>query len=212
MSDLPKIWFSRVLSHVNATVPLDFSIRGDQLTYTDRFRAYDAFAADEAPQYQFFHRDKKQISKTREHAFRIVGGVLVVSPAVRDVLTEFDLGATQLFEVPIYNNEKRKPSKYPPHYVLHVAETRPTFIPEASENVEQVVEYHGAQPRPGAQWRAVYDTDHLAVRAASSKGPVIWADPNLRHRLFFTEELVTALVAAGVKPKALHVVEATVLP
>ncbi|MGD1923415.1 MAG: hypothetical protein ACFB03_04405 [Paracoccaceae bacterium] len=211
MSDLPKIWLSRVLNHANATVPLDFSIRGDQLTYSNRFHAREPVAAEEAPKYLFFHRDKKQISKTREHAFTIVGGVLVVSPAVCDVLTNFDLGATQLFEVPIYNNEKRKPSKYPPHYVLHVAETKPTFIPEASENVARVVGYYDTEPRPGAPWRGVGSTDHVAVRADSVSGPAIWADPAIQYRLFFRDEVVSALIAAGIKPKALHLVEATVL-
>ncbi|MEM9061528.1 MAG: DUF1629 domain-containing protein [Pseudomonadota bacterium] len=212
MSELPKIWFSRVLNHANATVPLNFSISSDKLTYGQRFRAYEPVAAEEAPEYLYFHRDKKQISKTREHAFRIIDGVSVVSPAVCDVLTKFDLGATQLFEVPIYNNEKKKPSKYPPHYVLHVAETKSTFVPEASENVARVVGYYDTEPRPGAPWRGVGSTDHLAVRADCASGPAIWADPNTKYRLFFSEKLVTALVDAGIKPKALHLFEATVLP
>ncbi|MEM9046156.1 MAG: DUF1629 domain-containing protein [Pseudomonadota bacterium] len=141
-------------------------------------------------------------------AFIITGGLIVISPCFRDVRTAFDLGQTQLFGVPIYQDEAGTPSPYPSHYLLHLMELRDCLVPEASENVQKFLAWGATEPEPDAPWVPVYDEDKLALRAGSVHGVDLWADPNLRRRLFFSDRLKRALDAAELTPKGWKLVEA----
>lgn len=142
----------------------------------------------------------------------ITDGIVVISPKLRDVLSQFDLGSTGLFEVPIYQSDKTTLSAYPPHYILHVSEAKDCFVPEASEGVRRFVGWGKTEPLPGAPWVPKAGRDLLAVRASAAAGADLWVDPKLWDRLFFSARLKRAIDDSHVISKVLTRIEATVLP
>ena len=144
-------------------------------------------------------------------AFKIAGGYIVISRKFRDVLAEFELGKTRLIELQLYQSDGETPSDTPPHYILNVAETKPCFVPEESENVKRFVQWGEAEPRPGAPWVSVYSRDLPAVRASAAEGVDLWGDPVLDERLFFSDRLKQAIDAAGITRKGLELTEAKVV-
>lgn len=137
---------------------------------------------------------------------------LTISPKLRDVLAQFDLGSTRLYEVPIYEEDGETLSSYPPYYVLHVTETKPTLILEESKHIDQPIEPGQTKPKPDAFWRPRLKPDELAAKASAAVGVDIWADPILKRRLFVSDRLKQAIDAAGIRSKALTFVQARTLP
>ena len=84
-----------------------------------------------------FFREDTELPSGSKDAFSIYDALLIVSPALRDILVQFNIGDTQLIEEPIYEDEAGTPSGLPNHYVLNVHQPRETLIPELSENIEQ---------------------------------------------------------------------------
>ncbi|MBU3260094.1 hypothetical protein KPG71_08740 [Roseovarius sp. PS-C2] len=209
--DLPKIWYTRILQSTNVQLRMDFSIERDALEYKHDFILYRPVARKDAPTHLTLKRGHERIASTCKDAFIIIDGLLVISPKFRDVLTRFDLGRTGLFEVPIYQPDGETLSDYPPHYILHVAETKDCFVPEASEYVRQMIRYGETEPRPNAPWAADFTRDRLAVRASAAEGVDLWAHPNLSERLFFSDRLKQAIEAAELATKDFGPIAATIV-
>lgn len=76
-------------------------------------------------------------------------GIPIVSPARRDVLVQFDLGQTQLFEVPICADEAGTPSGLSNHFALNVHAPEDTVIVELSDNIELP---NWSEPGPDAKY------------------------------------------------------------
>jgi hypothetical protein len=70
------------------------------------------------------------------------------------------------------------PSKFPPHFVLHVVERKSCFVPEASINVEQPKKWDGSPADPNTKWVGIYNTDTPALDAVAAKGVDRWCDPD----------------------------------
>lgn len=209
----PTIWYTKMLSTDAGRVSFTMYCAGGNESFLRFQRAHKGLRSVDArdvPEYLYFFRDRK-INPARADVFLSTDGLIVVSPRVRDILVQFDLGKTRLFEVPIYKSEKKEPTKYPPHYLLHVMEHKDTFLSSESENVKQFVVAGEDGPRPGVHWTSVYNKDELAVRASSADGVDIWADPNISRRVFFSDRLKRALDAAKIKTTALKFFEARVL-
>lgn len=211
---LPRIWFSRIMSNMDFIPVLDYHTDLPLKEFLAARHARRPLEPDEAPKYvYFFSPNKKSLLKSNIDAFKAADRVIVISPKFRDVLVQFDLGKTGVFEVPVYNNAKLKPSKYPPHYILHVAELKSAFVPDDSDGVEQIA---GPEFRAGTgpkvnKW--VDLTDVLpAVRASAAEGADLWADERLTNTIFFSDRLKQAMDAAGVKSRELKPIEAKVLP
>ncbi|MEL6218994.1 MAG: DUF1629 domain-containing protein [Pseudomonadota bacterium] len=213
-AELPKIWYSRILQSTDYHVSLKqkYAVDVRPLDYLDSFVLYKPMPEEAVPRQLFWERGRKRVPDAYRDSFIVNNGLLVVSPKLRDVLIRFDLGKTALFEVPILQADGETPSDYPPHYILHVAETRDCFVPEASENVRQFVQHGATNPEPGAIWVTDARTDVLAVRSSAVQGADLWADPNLYQRIFFSDRLKQAIDAAKVSKNGLDLVEAGVLP
>ena len=153
-TDLPRIWYTRALSVSENVVVLNYTINRPQIDFVNDQRAWRPVSRSDGPNCLLFKGETTSIPKAQRDMFRITGGHIVVSPKLRDVLVQFDLGKTSLFEVPIYRSEAQDLSPYPPHYVLHVAETKPTFVSDASENVKQLMTRNETEPRPGEPIRS----------------------------------------------------------
>ncbi|MEO0623282.1 MAG: DUF1629 domain-containing protein [Pseudomonadota bacterium] len=213
-ADLPKIWYSRILQSTDVSVDLKnhFSSKEDVLPYIRKFRLFEPVPLEKSPKSIYYAKSRVRIPDRYRHAFKIWNGLLVISPKLRDVLIQFHLGKTALFEVPILQADGETPSDYPPHYILHVAETRDCFVPEASENVRQMMRHDETEPKPDAPWVSDARTDQLAVRASARVGIDLWAHAKLRERIFFSDRLKQAIDAAKVSRKGLELVAARVLP
>lgn len=211
-TDLPRIWYSRIFETTEIDMGIDFEIEGGGLQYTRDYRARRPVARKDAPICLFFKRGYDKIVPAYRDAFKITDAIVVVSPKLRDVLSQFDLGGSGLFEVPIYQSDKTTLSAYPPHYILHVSEAKDCFFPEASEGVKRFLLWGETEPRPGAPWMPIAGRDRLTVRASAAAGADLWVDPKLLDRLFFSDRLKRAIDAAQVTSEVLTLSEATVLP
>ncbi len=198
----PKIWVSRFPMYLDL-VAFDWTSDGKQLEFINAFKyLWQTVPPEIAPKTLYFESDRS-IPKSAQDAFKIIGGVLVISPDLRDVLVQFDIGDTQLFEVPIHADEDGTPSGLPNHYVLNVHAPKETVIPELSENIKQIIPFGKTEPPPTMPWSPNYSRDVLAVRAEAVAGADLWHDPMLNYRFFLSDQLKQAIDAAGLKAKAL---------
>lgn len=202
----PRIWFSRILT---LTKNVNYGVMDAPIEYTRACRNQRPYDGDFVPRSLEPRMQSARISRSDTDAFRIEDGVTIISPKLRDVLVQFDLGATRLAEVS-WINWDGTPSPRPPHYIFHVAETKPTLIADQSENIKQVAKA-GATPKPDAPWRPTDYPDKLAVMASSATGIDMWRDPNLRDRVFFTDRLRQAIDAADLSAKDFTLQEARVV-
>ena len=202
----PRIWFSRIFT---LTKIVSYGITDVPIEYVRACRNQRPYDGDFVPKTLEPRRKEARITKADADAFRIGGGVTIISPKLRDVLVQFDLGATHLAKVS-WINWDGTPSPRAPHYIFNVAETKPTLIPEQSENIEQVAKA-GAPPKPDAPWRPTDYPDKLAVMASAADGVDMWRDANLRERVFFTDRLRLAIEAADLRAKEFTLQEARVV-
>lgn len=200
----PKIWASRFPRFLDI-VSFGWNCVGKKIDFIHASQYRLEFVdADLSPKSIFFARHDKIPSGLKD-AFKIKDGLRVISPALRDVLVQFDMDGVQLFEVPIHADETGAPSGLPNHYVLNIYGGKDALIPELSENIEKpIIRAAGyTEPLPNAKWTAVHSTDIVALKAEALQGADLWRDPEYRSTFFFSDRLKQAIDAAGLKTKAL---------
>ena len=190
---LPKIWnMPSSLSTKNVRY-IDFHLSRPKIDYIQELERFDPVSRDQAPDFIFFKlRNISSAYKANSpDLMTITDGLLIVSQKFRDLLLRFDLGATQLFEVPLYEYDQktRRPGTW---YILHIAVKKHTVIPEKSENVRE-------KPVKGFWGPTGYAEDVLAVHASSAVGEDLWADPHFSGRLFLSDRLKTAIKSEGLR-------------
>jgi hypothetical protein len=74
----------------------------------------------------------KGVPDAHADAFIIVGGIIVLSPRRRNVLSGFERERIRVHEVPILQADRKTSTAHPPHHVPQVAETRRCLVPETS--------------------------------------------------------------------------------
>ncbi len=164
-----------------------------RLEAVNHYQAWHALKPNEIPTKLFFGvSDFSEKQKTLKDASIIKNGLAIISERFADLLKDFDLGATQIFEIPLfeYDQETQRPGKY---FLLNVAETKPCFVPEQSTGV-----------RPGKYtavglWNLI-SIENLAVLSTAAVGADMWADPVLREAIFMSDRLVKAIRAAKISP------------
>lgn len=205
----PKIWASRFPRFLDL-VYFDWSCHGDKVDFVHAFRdQLECIETKFAPSFLFFEDDREIPSNTKD-AFKIIGGLRVISPALHDVLVQFDMTGVQFFEVPILADKNGAISGLPNHYVLNVYGSKDALIPALSENIEKQIFPRESEPRPNAKWRPSNDLDVVALSESAGEGADIWRDPDLKQTLFFSDRLKQAIDAAGLKTKALSFAPARV--
>jgi hypothetical protein len=195
---LPKIWNTQKIPDPAIMKSIKFQIDGDELTYVLKYDRGMPMVRDEAPEYIFFrHYDTPERKKASlPDFFCIANGVLIVSQAFHDLLSQFDLGDGRMFEVPLYEHDQKtlRPGRW---FILHVAAQKQTLIPEKSEHVRPV----GDQGNWKAESIAIEPV--LAVRASSAKGADIWMDRRFKSRMFLTDRLKSAIKQSDLKIRSL---------
>lgn len=169
---LPRIWYTRILTDVDARVEVDTVFlqpgRKDMVRYGKHYEAWEFDPGGNEPRFLKFRNGETKIKPALHDAFRQFA--LTISPKLRDVLVQFDLGSTRLFEVPVYEEDGETLSSFSPYYVLHVTETKPTLIPEESKNIERPNPLKLPEADLKTRWYRTGYLDDLAVNPSSAMG------------------------------------------
>ena len=206
----PKVWVSRFHSTNDGSVSFNWTCRGEKLDYIHAFRDNWQTVPESQGPASIFFRDKREIPVRIKDAFRITDALFVISPKFHGVLTQFNIGDTQLFEVPIYQDKEGTPSDLPNHYVMNVHAPVETLIPELSTDIRQPHRDFEPPFEGHLMWAPNYRKDVLAVQAKAAEKFDLWHDPQLRDRFFLSDRLKTAIDAAGLQVKAMELVPARV--
>lgn len=120
------------------------------------------------------------------------GAYWIVSTELADILRQFDLGASALYPVKVYQHDRETP--VPGLYeCLSFGERKETFLPEKSERVRK---RYNDDRDIWATPAAIRD-DEIAVRQTALDGPDLWMEASRLPRLFFlSDPLVQAIKAA----------------
>jgi hypothetical protein len=195
---LPKIWNTTFSDHSNGR-NIDFHLPNntqDRCLALSRAFLYPEgkpLTPDLVPDYIFFNlRDLAAAYRAKTPDWvTITGGVFVISEKFRDFLVGFELGATQIFEVPLYEYDQKtqRPGRW---FILNICATKDTLLAEQSQGLE-------SRGKEG-NWRSrIAQEDVLAVRASSAEGADIWIDPHIFRRIFLSDRLKSAIKPAGIR-------------
>lgn len=207
--ELPKVWNTRFRSDSRAFAHLDFQLTDNGLQ--NRVIVSDAFnypngkplPSNLVPEC-IFSKAPRDPLKARDWV-RITGGLYFISERFREVLVAFDLGTTQIFEVPYVDRKGvQRPGGY--WYLFHISEMKSCLVPENSIGL-----------KPGEIDPMKWDTgwfkeEMLAVRNASSEGVDLWLDPRIPSRIFLNDRLKSALKVAGIRSPGMTMHRCRVVP
>ncbi|MBH0064041.1 hypothetical protein [Psychrobacter sp. SZ93C1] len=129
-----------------------------------------------------------------------MGGYLLFNQQCYDIISQFTLGATHFSQVYIYDIETEALRSQTPYYFINIAETRDYLNVEESRGIKASSD---ATKLPTHLIREPTD-DGIQLNATAQECEVdLWHDPVLRKSLFFSDELVSALLGSGIKQQAL---------
>ena len=216
LGELPVIWRSPILNEGVALTQELYAWRRDG-THTgaelrDARIQFRDVSAEHEPAYLTIN--KKPPDARIGDAFGIIDGHLLITQKFRDLLVQFDLGATRLFELPIYRDKEKTPSGLDPMFMLHVCETKEGFLPEHSIGVTQYTDLRTGEPIPDSEWllHGFNKGDEVAVSASSAAGADLWGYRDLHYQLFFSDRLKQAIEAEGIRATDLRFFRAMVRP
>ena len=149
--------------------------------------------------------DLQELDQINTEAIRVSGRMI-------DLLRQFDLGETEIFELPFFEGKKDDPGKrmftmipdrdrpIPGRWgIVHVRARKVAFLPEQSKNFESRGRVLNYPQHPGlVKWGPGDGKHHeLALDSAvAHRGPDLWRDPQTRYNLYFSDRLKTAIEAA----------------
>lgn len=107
---------------------------------------------------------------------------------MRDLLQQFNLGATSFRELPLFEYDQHTPRPEGPFFLMHILQFRDAFVPELSENVEKLKNVD--------KWRPAPTTDVLAVNPDAVGDADLWVDHRVKDRVFFSDRLRQAIKGA----------------
>ncbi|MEM8790861.1 MAG: hypothetical protein AAGE80_04530 [Pseudomonadota bacterium] len=104
------------------------------------------------------------------------------------MLEEYDLGATQLFDINLYRNPTL-PLKDNPYAIVNCLEAKECLVPDQSPvRAVRGTEYWRCSPP---------NLPNLTVRESASEGVDLWYDPLVRKQIFFSDRLARRLIEEG---------------
>ncbi|MEJ6388185.1 hypothetical protein [Gymnodinialimonas ulvae] len=216
-TDAPTFWRSPILTgsehlqFINARKADGSHVTAD---LSNARRLFEPVPAGEEPAFLSLGTQGKPPAAGVADAMKIGGGFIIVSVKLSDILTRFNLGATQLIELPIYRDEHRTPTDLPPHFMLHVCETKDGFRPEESKGATRMNNPLTGEPLPNGPWvfRGPSEGDAIAILASDAGGVDLWGYRNLDGHMFFSDRLKQAIDAARIKSKDLTFSRCVTLP
>ena len=197
---LPKIWNTTFTDHTINVRNMNYRLAiNDVPTRANASTAFLYPDGKKLPQNlipEYIFSDLRDLSKEYRaktpDSVMITGGIQVISEKFRDLLASFDLGANEVFEVPLYEFDQKtlRPGRW---FIFHLCETKDTLVPEQSEGLKQ------SGLTPGFWMSKLAQNDVLAVKASSAEGADIWLDLRMDGRIFLSDRLKSALKPAGIR-------------
>lgn len=125
------------------------------------------------------------------------GAFLAVKGRLATLLSDFDLGGTEMIEFPIYEADKQ--TQLPgPFYILNFDTQKQSFVPEQSTGVRCG---GGAKTLGYDLWSSIAGPQdfEIAVTPVAIQGADLWFEPALRAEIFMSGRLHDALLAVDTK-------------
>ena len=178
-------------------------------------RGGEPFTNGDRPHSAFFDtHTKTKPEKDPADFMGINMGGFMVSESMRDLLAGFDLGPTQLIELPLYDGKKIEdfvvgfepdPSKRDPRrwFLLHIVALKDAFLPEASRHMYHAWKAKGSRPDRWTPGDLSKPDMLLALDASVSDSADLWRDPHVGNVLFFSNRLKQAIETSGLRAEVL---------
>lgn len=176
------------------------------LVFRENWHKGKYISEDNMPKKIFIYPER-EMPKADELMFKIINGYLLFSQQCYDIISQFTLGATHFSQVYIYDIETEELRSQTPYYFINIAETRNYLNIEDSKGIKA---YAGATKLPTHFIREPkYDDIQLNITVQECDVD-LWHDPVLDNSLFFSDELVSALLASRIKQQALALIRCVV--
>ncbi len=186
------VWFSRILNDTDQFVSGEYDLGDSSLSLLEVSNAlarHDPIEPQDAPS-AFRMPQGSKIKASRRDAFLTVGRLVLVSPKLRDVLIDFDMGKNQFFEVPVHHASRLN---YPNHFILNVIEKKNSFLPEHSIGYRAGITISFEGDDSVQTFDGKYDSDVPVLSPKATEGVDMWCEAAIWNRIFFSERLKNAV-------------------
>lgn len=215
-TDIPKIWAIPVIE-MRANGPfvreIGFHLRDNAIVNRaateTRFGYPDGqpLPSELVPEHIFFrYSDLTETYRAQSPDwFGIASMMSVISERFRDLLlSRFDMGANELFEVPLHEFDRvtPRPGRW---YILHIRQTKETLVAEQSTGLEP-------NGRKSGFWTYPPGEAQFAVHASAAAGADLWIDLHMLGAIFVSDRLKVALTSPGLRAPSIPFLPCTVLP
>ena len=176
------------------------------LVFQKKWNRGEYISEDNMPSKVFIKPNEK-LPKADELMFKIIDGYLLFNQSCYDIISQFTLGATHFSQVYIYDIETEALRSETPYYFINIAETRNYLNVEESRGID------ADSCSPKLPTHSIWEPtdDDIQLNATAQECDVdLWHEPVLRKSLFFSDELVSALLASGIKQQALALIRCVV--
>lgn len=190
-------------------VDLENSRLQDMAEMARRLGSYRPYPNELIPdELRWYQRVVSDKDRNLPDAFQGHAHCPVISEAMRNVLTNFDLGSSQFFECPLYeilpsskqgrteaDRSKQDPRRW---FLFHVSETKESL------NLDESSGLHERPRQPG--FFSVFGDEKPTIaldRDIALGGPPIWREPNLASVVFYSDTVKRAIMAKGLRTPAL---------
>ena len=216
MTDRPTVWWARPgekrPSQRYRITPLADYPLGE---LARKMQGHEPFTDENRPHSAFFETHlKTKLEKDPADLIGVRMDGFMVSEPMRDLLAGFDLGPTQLIELPLYDGKKIEssfvgfepdPSKRDPRrwFLLHIVALKDAFLPEASRHMYHAWKAKGSRPDRWTPGDLSKPDMLLALDDSAADGADLWRDPHVGNVLFFSDRLKRAIETSGLRAEVL---------
>ncbi|MFK7761652.1 MAG: hypothetical protein AB8B62_00190 [Roseobacter sp.] len=133
---------------------------------------------------------------------------IIISEAFETLLEGFDLGTSQIIELPLYDIKAKDKvgrtdvdtSKKDPRcwFLFHVTESKDAFLPERSVGIRELQGWD----KPMYAADTAVPPEIAVDQEAAASGPDVWRDPKLMDVVFFSDGFKRAIKSAKLKTPA----------
>ena len=138
-------------------------------------------------------------------------GTILISQSMKGLLEQFDLGESQIFELPLYDASKVYPggrvdadrTKTDPRrwFLLHILEKRDALLPEFCVGLHNST---AKLPDKPPHWSINHDVPpELTIDPDAVGAGDLWRDPKASQFLFFSDALKREIKAQKMKARLL---------
>lgn len=193
MASAEPIWCSNFLYNSRTVRNLDYQLADNVLERrvegSARLKNGQPLFENDIPQIIFCVLTTK--GEKLPDVFRITNGLLLVSERFKNLLQDFELGATQFFLVNVLERDRETPVTTGPFYLMNYTEFREIAVPEQIESARET----------GARWMVVdIKAKPVFVRPEHLDGLDFALDPVVFNLAFFSDRLVKAIRAEKIRP------------